>query len=413
MAVFTKKNQAMKIKTGQTPILPATLLAIWSISALNALPGLAVSPILGQMSSLFPQASRLSIEMLTTLPSLLIIPFILLSGRLTARVGILVLLRVGLIIFALSGVLYLLSDAMWQLIAVSVMLGAGAGLIVPLSTGLISHFFIGEYRTKQFGLSSAITNLTLVIVTAVTGYLAEFNWHLPFVVYLLPLVSLLLTGRLRKDLADTRPGIQPDMRSEVSRNGDYGGRGIDFRRLVPLMLFYGVITFLTMTVVLNVPFVLEMRGDGSEKSGIVISLLFLAIMAPGFILPQIIRFCGPATKLWSLLLMLAGVILILSTTSVTIIALGAICVGLGYGVMQPAIYDQTTAVASPHRVTMALAWVMSMNYVAIVVCPLIIDVLQYAMRLRSTLSPFYIAMAGIVGCIIWARVQRHKPLFDK
>ena len=36
----------MKIETGQGTIPLITLLGIWSISALNALPGLAVSPIL-------------------------------------------------------------------------------------------------------------------------------------------------------------------------------------------------------------------------------------------------------------------------------------------------------------------------------------------------------------------------------
>ena len=41
----------MKIETGQGTIPLITLLGIWSISALNALPGLAVSPILGQMST--------------------------------------------------------------------------------------------------------------------------------------------------------------------------------------------------------------------------------------------------------------------------------------------------------------------------------------------------------------------------
>lgn len=76
-------------------------------------------------------------------------------------------------IFALSGILYLLSNKMWQLIAVSALMGIGSGLIVPLSTGLISRFFIGKYRTKQFGLSSAITNVTLVLATILTGYLAE------------------------------------------------------------------------------------------------------------------------------------------------------------------------------------------------------------------------------------------------
>ena len=53
---------------------------------LNALPGLAVSPILGKLSAIFPHSTELDIQMLSSLPSLLIIPFILLAGKLTERV---------------------------------------------------------------------------------------------------------------------------------------------------------------------------------------------------------------------------------------------------------------------------------------------------------------------------------------
>ena len=40
----------MKIQTGRGTIPLITLIAIWSISALTSLPGLAVSPILGDLT---------------------------------------------------------------------------------------------------------------------------------------------------------------------------------------------------------------------------------------------------------------------------------------------------------------------------------------------------------------------------
>lgn len=85
----------MKIETGQGTIPLITLLGIWSISALNALPGLAVSPILGQMSTIFPHSSEFDIQLLSSLPSLLTIPFILLSGKLTERINIWGVIRSG------------------------------------------------------------------------------------------------------------------------------------------------------------------------------------------------------------------------------------------------------------------------------------------------------------------------------
>jgi len=49
----------MKIKTGKGTIPLITLIAIWSISALTSLPGLAVSPILGDLTKIFPKATDL------------------------------------------------------------------------------------------------------------------------------------------------------------------------------------------------------------------------------------------------------------------------------------------------------------------------------------------------------------------
>lgn len=75
----------MKIRTGKGPIPLSALLAIWSVSAVASLPGLAVSPILGDMNRIFPHATDLEIQMLTSLPSLLVIPFVLLSGKISER----------------------------------------------------------------------------------------------------------------------------------------------------------------------------------------------------------------------------------------------------------------------------------------------------------------------------------------
>lgn len=93
----------MKISTGKGTISLPVLLAIWSVSAVTSLPGLAVSPILGDLNTIFPSASDLEIQMLTSLPSLLIIPFVLLSGKLSVGRDKLRILVVGLVIFLLSG----------------------------------------------------------------------------------------------------------------------------------------------------------------------------------------------------------------------------------------------------------------------------------------------------------------------
>ena len=95
----------MKINTGQGTIPLITLIGIWSVSALTSLPGLAVSPILGELSTIFPHATELDIQMLTSLPSLLIIPFVLLAGKLAEKRDFIRLLRVTLPLSLISLIL--------------------------------------------------------------------------------------------------------------------------------------------------------------------------------------------------------------------------------------------------------------------------------------------------------------------
>ena len=397
----------MKINTGQGTIPLITLIGIWSVSALTSLPGLAVSPILGELSTIFPHATELDIQMLTSLPSLLIIPFVLLAGKLAEKRDFIRLLRVGLWLFAASGVLYLFSSRMWQLMAVSALLGIGAGLIIPLSTGLISRYFTGEYRVRQFGYSSAITNMTLVVATAVTGYLAEVHWRLPFAVYLLPLISLVLSAYLKKDAASVtikQAAIIPPIQSTPVISGKYG---IHIRHLVQLMLFYGLVTYVVLAVTFNLPFLMEAHHFSSGNSGLMISLFFLAIMAPGFMLDSLVKLLGNKTKLYSLLAIAIGLLLM-----EWLIVPGCILVGLGYGIIQPLIYDKTVDTAIPQKTTLALAFVMVMNYLAILLSPFITDFFQWIFHTGSQEFPFIFNLCITILIMYWAYAKKEEFLFS-
>ena len=391
----------MRIQTGQGTIPLITLIGIWSISALNALPGLAVSPILGRLSAIFPHSTELDIQMLSSLPSLLIIPFIILSGKLTEKINNVLLLQVGLVIFSLSGILYMLSTKMWQLITVSALLGIGSGLIVPLSTGLISRFFTGTYRTKQFGLSSAITNITLVLATVLTGYL-------------FPLISIVLSFYLKKNISPY-PGIginTTSRRTERPTNSNFGKFGIQIPHLMQIMSFYGLATYLVIIISFNLPFLMKEYHFTSGNSGIMISLFFLAIMSPGFILNQIVSFFGKKTKFACMVSIAVGMALILVSRTEWLIGLGCIFAGLGYGVIQPIAYDKTTRTAIPEKVTLALAFVMAMNYLAILLCPFIINILKDMLHIETQQFAFIFNMAIALIAAAWAYLKQDSFLFD-
>lgn len=379
----------MNFRTGKGVISLATMMGVWSVAALTSLPGLAVSPIMGDLSKIFPKVSELEIQMLTSLPSLLIIPSMLLAGKLADCVGYTKVLFVGLMLFLASGILYLFSNNINELILISALLGVGAGMIIPLSTALISRFFSGNYRTKQFGYVSAISNLALVVATALTGYLADINWKLPFTVYLLPIVSLILLPKISS--MESKEGASNTV-SNCRGNNNVGSDGVKTVALLSNMWYYFLITYIVLVISLNLPFLLDSYGYRGETSGVLISLFFLAIMLPGFFIAFFRRLFSRTVRFFSLCIMAVGLALLLAFHSLPGMVSGCFIAGFGYGIAQPLVYDSTVADVSPSRASFALACVMVMNYIAILLAPFILDFVQTLFHAESQQFPFIFNM---------------------
>ncbi len=385
----------MKIKTGKGTIPLLVLLAVWSVSSVTSLPGLAISPILGDLNRIFPKSTDLEIQMLTSLPSLLIIPFVLLSGKLSEGRNKLRTLTVGLTLFFLSGVACLFARSMTGLIVISCLLGVGAGMVIPFSTGLIVDYFTGDYRIRQLGYSSSINNLTLVLATIVTGYLADVEWHLPFLVYTLPGISLALSLFLRR-----QPAAEEPEQSEQRRH-----KSIDRRKLAELMGLYFFITYTVLVVTFYTAFLVDDYKIDSSFSGVLISLFFLAIMLPGLFIDRIIRRLRCNLNFVSLLLVCAGLLICGIFRDKAMLVAGCLLTGLGYGVMQPVIYDKAATIAPPRSATLALSFVMSVNYLAVMVCPFIVDLFRHLFGTHSDRFPFFFnaLLAAAAAVLIWFR----------
>ena len=94
----------MKIITGKSPLPLATLVAILSLSLVVNLPGVAISPMLGTLSTVFPHTTTLEKQLLTMLPNLLIIPCLPLSGWLAQRRHKIAYVMASLAIFLACGI---------------------------------------------------------------------------------------------------------------------------------------------------------------------------------------------------------------------------------------------------------------------------------------------------------------------
>lgn len=396
----------MKINTGKGSISLMTLISIWSISLTVNLPGLAITPMLGNLSHIFPHTSQLEIQLITVLPNLLIIPFVLLSGKLSLSKSKIKIVVIALAIYLASGILYFFATSMVELIAVSCLLGVGCGLLIPLAAGLLADVFVGKYRMRQLGIKSGISNMALVIATFVVGWLSHGNWRLPFLVYLIPAIPLILSIYLRgiphADLYQTT--VAPD---KVA-TGKTASKGSDFiiSRTWSLIAVYFFVCYASVIVSYYLPFLMQSNGMTSWEVGTATAIFFLAVFLPGFILPGILKVLRQSTLIVCSVVMMGGIMLMAVGHDFAIMCMGAVLVGFGYGVFQPLIYDKATQIVTvPAKATLALSFVLAANYVSISATPFIVDGMRqiFDPHTLSNTFPFILnsALLGIFTIIVF------------
>lgn len=428
------------IQTGKNPISAMTLLAILSISLVVNLPGLAVTPMLGSLSKVFPDTSQIEKQLLTILPNLLIIPFVLLSGKLSLTRHKTAIAVTGLLIFTACSIGYLLASDMVWLIILSCLLGCGAGLVVPLSSGLIADTFCGTYRMKEMGVKSGISNSSLVVATFAVGWLSHGDWHWPFLVYLVVLIPLLLSPWLRgisdtPDICATAPASgKPAAKapptpaaeaapklpaahhddSESSVQDDRIVKGFYVGRLWTLICVYAFITFACMAITYYCPFLIEKKDWSASLTGTVTAIFFLGILIPGYSLTIFVKVLRQYTFVLTGVMMTAGLALFSFSQRPWAMCVGAALSGLGYGICQPLIYDKASrAVTSEKMATLSLAIVLAANYIAIVLTPFIIDGLRSLLHASHvTCFAFLVCFVSLGAYTVVAFIARHRFVFN-
>ena len=398
---------------GKVPLI--TLIAILAISLTVNLPGLAISPIMGRLQVIFPSASELEIQMLTVLPNLVIIPFMLISGKLSVRHSQSLLVTIGLAIYLLAGILYFFAHTMLELILISALLGVGCGIVVPLAGGLIGQYFFGKARVKFLGMKSGISNFTIILGTLFVGLVANKNWHLPFIVYMIPIIPLCLIPFLtssyisKHKIVSSTPTSTSQKKTVASASKPTAtslkpeASGMEFSAKESVKLFIGVIiiyftiTYSTEVVSYYLPFTFKHYHLSTGNTGTATSLYFLTCTLAGFALPKTIKLIGKEVMIWGALLVMLTLYAVgfFHHYAAYLLAIGIM--GFAYGTMQPIIYDKATFLApTPEESSKYFSYVLSANYVGISLTPIIVDGVAKLFKASSDPNFSYL----LNGCIM-------------
>ena len=437
---------AFEIKTGKGSVSLMVVIAIWSLSLAVDLPGLAVTPIEGRLHQIFSDVTDFKIQLLTVLPNLVIIPFVLLSGKLSETRHKLAIIVTGIILYALSGLLSIFSGSLTILIWLSCLLGAGCGLILPFSTGLIADVFTGPYRTKQMGVVSAIGNIALVGATFAVGFLAAKSWHLPFIVYMIPLISLLLIPWLKKipksDLVDPAqlaaqkaaaptaapapaaattaapaPATTPAPASQIDVDGfSYANQKLVgpfyLGRTIWLMIAYCFFEFACTLQTYYLPNLMPTLNMSVEDVSMVTSVYYFLMFVIGIFVTAVLKLFKKYTFIVSTAFIVIGFIIYLVFKDLPMFIVAACLVGLGNGQTQPIFYTKATELVNdPAKSTLALAFLQAANYVGISIVPVIVNLFVFIFNNHTVIFPFIVGTGLMVIALVIIIIRSRHFVF--
>ena len=345
------------------------LLPLWAVFNLyvificTSLPGLAISPIMGDLTKIFPGTTQFETQLLEIGPNIAAIPFVFLGGWIGTKFNNNKLTAWTCLAYGICGVLFFFVPNMITLIVLSFLIGIFAGILSPLSTAFIADMFGGKQRTAQYGYTSATLNLVLMACVIATGYLAKIDWRLPFAVYLLPFIPLFFAKGFKKYVTEPVDIRKTDAQKLNAPKVHYKfSKEVNMGMLIRYCIYYFVITF-----------------GMAAKTGAISVMVAVGI---GFLLMSI-------------------------TSNVFIVGLGILIATYFYGVAQPYYYDRLSQASSRVALTLTLAWFASMDSIGNVVAAPLIDLIAKIFHTSTSANPLiafkicmYLSFAGLIVVII-------------
>lgn len=345
-------------------------ISILSLSLLTIMANSAVSPALGEIALAFPEAGRLSVQMVVSLPGIIIVPVLFLAGFLLKHFSRKQILVFGLTVFTLGGTLGAIANSIPALLFFRGLLGVGIGIVMPFSTALIADLYEGDELSRCMGLSSSCNMLGGMVSLVLAGYLAMISWRLTFLIYFsgVPVMAMIMAFL---------PEKAPCPRSTLSEK-ELSGAPLpwSFWRIAAGMFLLNMVFFiLTPTMALF----LENNALGdSRMAAFTIAIASFSGFFAGMFMNGSKRLTGTYFIPAMIFLSATGFMIFGLSFSISMVFIGALFTGFGNRSLYPFLFLKATETVSSGSSVQALSIMSAMVF------------------LGQFMAPVFLHMTGVV-----------------
>ncbi len=191
--------------------------AVLLASTLTVMSGATIAPSLPAMQDHFSgvENAQFWVRLVLTMPALFIVIGSLMAGQMVDRLGRKPLLIGSALLYGLAGGSGFVLNSLFSILCGRALLGLAVAGVMVSATTLIADYYQGDRRANFMGLQAAFMGFGGVLFLSVGGFVADLNWRLPFLIYLLSwlllpmmVLSLVEPARGQGNGLDANPSSQ-------------------------------------------------------------------------------------------------------------------------------------------------------------------------------------------------------------
>lgn len=358
--------------------------AVLSLSLL-AMSATAISSSVADMVKSFPEISPEKVMSIVTLPSLMVIFFSLIGGRLSMLMKRKTLLGIGLVLYIIGGIGPYFFNSFNLIIVLRGIFGAGLGIVAPFNAGLVGDIYEGDEQTLMMGLQSASVNIGTMVTGFLAGILGVSNWHNVFWVYSMGLVILALMVFFlpEKQRDESKSAAKAKLSPAVFKYG------------ILCLLFFIVITgfFTNISILIN-----DDQLGNSASSGLSVTIFYASGILAGIIFKSLSKALKGFMSAAILGVAALGFIILAFAHSIGVIYVSAAAIGFCFATVFPYVTVKFMATVPKSAATLANSVFLSIINIGILFSPFVFSFIGKLFNDNS--SRFYFLFSAI--CLLGA-----------
>lgn len=366
--------------------------------------GAVVAPTLPQINNIFSQTANADIltRLIITLPALFIAFFSPVFGKISDTLGRKKILLAALIVYSFAGSSGFILNNLYLILVGRAFLGISVAGIMTMVVALIGDYYKGNERSQFMGLQGAFMGIGGVVFISLAGWLADFGWHIPFLIYLfgfivLPLATVFIYEPKQFELTNKVENYS--VNTEYSKN---------LINIIFAIIFFSTVAFYMIPV--QVPYLLKSLSDVSNMEvGLAIAAQGLAgsLIAMNYRkIKSKLTFCTIYQITFAL--MATGFIFISFSNTYTQIVIGLVISGFGVGLLMPTGNMWIIEIAPENLRGQLVGKANTALFIAMFASPLIIQPIIELTSISGSFMFMGFALLCYIGIIVYLKANQYK-----